>query len=100
VTILIEVLLQLKGAGHKQISVVQIVVRNGRERRINVGIIQHVLVLIQGRLARFRHLAGCGAVEYRSLLARFSASSSDSPVRPRKGTEEDRTRLLAGVTCK
>jgi hypothetical protein len=48
-------------------SVVRIGVRNGRERRKNVGTTQHLLVLVQGRPARFRHLAGCG----RSSLGNF-----------------------------
>jgi hypothetical protein len=34
---------------------------------------------IQGWLARFRHLAGCGTVVYRSFLARYLRYSSGGP---------------------
>ncbi|KAJ3629649.1 hypothetical protein MTP99_014029 [Tenebrio molitor] len=68
------VLLRPKGAGHKQTPFVRIGERNRRVRFRSAGTKQHLFVLLQGRLARFRHLAGCGTVVYRSLLARYLRS--------------------------
>jgi hypothetical protein len=50
---------------------------------------------IQGWLARFRHLVGCGTVVYRSFLARYLRYSSGGPgpVGPRKWSEVNRTRF-------
>jgi hypothetical protein len=51
---------------------------------------------VQGRLARFRLLTGCGTVEYRSLLARKFRSSSVGPVGPRKMNSRSTVRVIGG----
>jgi hypothetical protein len=56
------VLLRPKGAGHKQTPVVWIGERDRRVRLRSAGTKQHLFY--------FRHLAGCGTVVYRLLLAR------------------------------